>query len=103
MHESWIRTESTYCPPCQQTVTPQSGQETSIIDVKHKTGRHIPTDVVYEESPVGDNNSNGSIERANQAIQGQSRAICGFTERQIGATISLDSSVLKFLVVQLCR
>ena len=63
----------------------QSDQEPSIIDVKHKAGTHIPTEIVYEESPVADSNDNGSIERANQTIQGQT-----------GATIGLDSSVLKW-------
>ena len=76
----------------------QSDQEPSIIDVKHKAGTHIPIEIVYEESPVGDSNANGSIERANQTIQGQIRAIKDCTERQIGATIGLSSSVLKWLV-----
>ena len=66
----------------------QSDQEPSVLDVKHEAGTHIPTDIVY----------NGSIERANQTIQGQIRAIKDYTERQIGATIGLDSSVLKWLV-----
>ena len=53
---------------------------------------------MYEESPVGDSNVNGSIERANQTIQGQIRAIKDYTERWVGATIGLDSSVLRWLV-----
>ena len=76
----------------------QSDQEPSITDVKHKVGTHIPTEILYEESPVGDSNANGSNERANQTIQGQIRAIKDYIERQIGATVSLDSSVLKWLV-----
>ena len=76
----------------------QSDQEPSIIDVKHKGGTHIPTETVHEESPVGDSNANGSIERANQTIRGQIRANKDYIERQIGATIGLDSSVLKWLV-----
>ena len=76
----------------------QSEQEPSIIDVKHKVGTHIPTEIVYEESPVGDSNANGSIERVNQTIQRQIRAIKYCTERQIGATIGLDSPVLEWLV-----
>ena len=80
-----------------QKVILQSDQEPSIIDVKHKAGTHIPIEIVYE-SPVEDSNANGSIERANQTIQGQIRAIKDYTERQIGATIGLDSSVLKWLV-----
>ena len=59
---------------------------------------HIPTEIVYEESPVGDSSASGSIERANQTIQGQIRAIKDYTERRIGATIGLDSSVLTWLV-----
>ena len=81
-----------------QKVILQSDQESSIIDVKHKAGAHIPTEIVHEESPVRGSNANGSIERAIQTIQGQIRAIKDYTERQIGATIGLDSAVLKWLV-----
>ena len=52
----------------------QSDQEPSIIDVEHKSGTHIPTNIVYEESPDGDSNDNGSTERAIQTVQGQIRA-----------------------------
>ena len=76
----------------------QSDQDPRIIDVKLNVSTHIPTEIVCEESPVGDSNANGSIERANQTIQRQIRAIKNYTERQIGATIDLDSSVLKWLV-----
>ena len=81
-----------------QKVILQSDQEPSIIDVKHKAGAHIPTEIVYEESPVGDSNTNGSIERAIQTIQAQIRAIKDYTGRQIGATIGVNSAVLKWLV-----
>ena len=58
-----------------QKVILQSEQEPSIIDVKHKTGTHIPTETVYEESPVGDSNANGSIERVIQTIQENERLV----------------------------
>ena len=51
-----------------QNVILQSDQEPSVIDVKHKSGTHIPTNIVYEESPDGDSNDNGSIERAIQSV-----------------------------------
>ena len=76
----------------------QSDRQPSIIDVKHKAGTHIPTEIVYEKGPVGDSNANGCIERAIQTIQGQIRAIKDFTERQMGAMMSLDTSVLKWLL-----
>ena len=78
-----------------QKVILQSDHEPSNIDAKHKAGTHIPTEIVHEERPVGDSNANGSVERANQTIQGQIRAVKHHTERQIGATIGLDSSVLR--------
>ena len=56
-----------------QKVILQSDQEPSIIDVKHKASTHIPTEILYEENPVGDSNANGSFERATQTIQGQIR------------------------------
>ena len=81
-----------------QKVILQSDQEPSIIVVKHTAGTHIPTEIVYEESSVGYSNANGSVERVNRTIQGQILAIKDYTERQIGATIGLDSSVLNWLV-----
>ena len=72
-----------------QKVILQSDRERSTIDDKHKAATHIPTEIVYEESPVEDSNANGSIERANETIQGQIRATKDYTERRIGATIGL--------------
>ena len=63
-------------------MTLQSDQEPSIIDFKHNAGTNISTEIVHEESPVGDSHSN---ERANQTIHGEIRAINDVTERQIGA------------------
>ena len=81
-----------------QKVILQSDQELSIIEVQHKAGALIPTELVHEERrPVGDSISKGSVKRAHQTIQGQIRATKDFTDRQIGATIGLDSSVLKWL------
>ena len=64
-----------------QKVILQSDQEPSIIDVKHKGGTHMPTEILNGKSAVGDSNANGSIERASQTIQGQIRAIKDYTER----------------------
>ena len=84
-HESWLRRKSART---QRIIHRSSQSDTAVrqkpsnIDVKHKAGTHLPTEIVYEESPVGDGNASGSIERANQTIQGQIRAIKDFTERQ---------------------
>ena len=78
-----------------QKVILQSDPETSMIDVKHKAGTHIPTEIVYEESPSEDSNANGSIERANQTIQGQFRAIKDQKKRSVGQMVL---TILKWLV-----
>ena len=52
-----------------QRVILQCYQEPSSIDFKQKAGTHIPTKIVFEESPLGDSNANGSIERASHTIQ----------------------------------
>ena len=44
-----------------QKVILQSDQETSIMDLKHKVSTHVPTEIVYEESPVGDSNANVAL------------------------------------------
>ena len=69
----------------------------------HKPGTHIPTELVCEERPVGDSNCKGSVERANQTIQGQTRAVKDFTERQVSARIGHDFSVLKWRVRHAAR
>ena len=77
--------------PVLRKVMLPSDQQPSIIDVKHKASTRITTEIVHEERPVGDSNSNGSIKRAEQTIPGQTRAIKDFTERQIGATMGHDN------------
>ena len=78
-----------------ERVIRQSDQEGRIIYVNHEAGTHIPIEIIYEESTVGDSNSMGGVKRANQTIQELIRVIASFTERQIGA---LDSSPLEWLV-----
>ena len=67
-----------------QKVMLQSDQEPSIIDVKNKAGTHIPTKIVYEESPVGHGNY--------KIVQKET------TGGQIGAMMGLDNSTLKWHV-----
>ena len=47
---------------------------TSTMNARHQAGTHIPDELIYEESPIDDSSSNGSIERPNQTIRGQIRA-----------------------------
>ena len=82
-HESWLRRKST-CAQRAVHRSPRSDTAERSRTEHHRrqtqAGTHIPTEIVYEESPVGDINANGSIERANQTIQGQIRVIKDHTE-----------------------
>ena len=101
-HESWLRRKSA----CTQCVVHRSSESDIAKVTKNrasstsntKQARTCQPKSCYEERPVRDSNANGSIERANQTIQGQIRVIKDYTERQIGAPIGLDSSVLKWRV-----
>ena len=72
-HVSWSRRKST----CAQRVVHKSSESDTAVRPRtehhrrqtHKGGTHILTENVYEESPVGDSNSNGSIERQIRAIK----------------------------------
>ena len=51
----------------------QSNQEPAIPGVRNKARQRTMTELVPDESPVGDSDGNGAIERANQAAQGDLR------------------------------
>ena len=76
----------------------QSDQEPAILDVKNRARQHTMTELVPDESPVGDSDGNGAFERANLSVQGQVRVLKVWLELKLGATISLDSATMKWLV-----
>ncbi len=55
------------------------------------------TELVPDESPVGDSDGNGAIERANLAIGGQVRVLMDCFELKLGAAIHLESATMKWL------
>ena len=95
-YDGWTKAFFANVVLCKGTSHGDAGRALAhnVLSTEHRkvilqsAGTHIPTVIVHEESPVGDSNAIGSFERANQTIEG----------RQIGATIGLDSSVLKWLV-----
>ena len=52
-----------------------------------------------EESPVGEHQSNGGIERVNQTLQGQLRSKKLALESRYGETIRGDHSIFPWLVI----
>ena len=66
--------------------------------MKRKCVSHTTARVLLEESPIGDSQSNGAVERANATVQGLVRTIKDYTERMINTKMPLDSACLKWLI-----
>ena len=66
----------------------RSDQEPSIKALKARVKEEMPSiDIVLEESPVGEHQSNGEVENAAGRIQGQYRTIKSDVETQFGHKI----------------
>ena len=79
-------------------MTVKSDQEPAILSLKEATIRERHQDITTEESPVGEHASNGVVERAVQAIQGQARTFKLALEARIGKKLEESSVVLPWLV-----
>jgi hypothetical protein len=75
-------------------------QEPSIVDVAREIARHRGGrfGTAIDNSRVGDSDSNGTIERAIQDVQGQCRCMRSALEERIKTKISLGSPVTPWLV-----
>ena len=75
-------------------------QETAIIDLAREVaryrGEHAGTGIKH--SAVGDSDSNGTIERAIQEIEGQCRTMRSALESRIGQKITLQSPITPWLI-----
>ena len=65
-------------------MTVKSDQEPAILSLKEAAIRERRQDITTEESPVGEHASNGVVERAVQAIQGQARTFKLALEARVG-------------------
>ena len=76
----------------------QGDQELAILDVENTARQHTLTELAPDESPVGDSDGSGAIERANLAVGGQVRVMKDGFELKLGTTIPLESAAMKRLV-----
>ena len=81
-------------------VIAKSDQEPSIIDVAKEIARNREGrfGTAIDNSAVGDSDSNGTIERAIQDVQGQCRTMRSALEDRLKCKISLKSPVVPWLV-----
>ena len=55
----------------------KSDQEASIVALEGAVKRELELEVSFEESPVGEHQSNGAVENAIKRVQGQIRTVKG--------------------------
>ena len=117
---SWVRMElltvtqkehsqPTCCPLVIRKVILHSDQKPNIIDVKNKASTHIPIEIVYEASPVGDTPTEASSEPPKQSKHRFVQSRTSQSDRSLrrwaltkttqhNATQHNASSVMKWLV-----
>ena len=79
-------------------VTLKSDQESAMLTLKEAVKRESPEDVSLEESPVGESQSNGMVERAIQEIQGQVRTLRDAWESRYGCRMQEDNHAVPWMV-----
>ena len=73
-------------------------QEESILAFVKAVKRALARDVVFEQSPVGDPQSNGAAERAVQIAKGMIRTIRDACEANLAGPIPIDSPLMTWVV-----
>ena len=81
-----------------RSTRPQSDQERAIGALKHAVKNERPEDIMMEESPVGESQSNGIIERAIQEVEAQVRTIRLNVEERLNIKIPRDHDSIGWLV-----
>ena len=76
----------------------KSDQEASIVALKGAVKRELELEVSFEESPVGEHQSNGVIENAIGRVQGQIRTVRDALESRIGERVKGNDGVFTWLV-----
>ena len=79
-------------------VAMKSDQEPSILDVKSAVKAQWRGEIVPEESPVGDSQSNGRVERAVRSAQEQVRVLKSALDARYGKKVPGDHAVLPWLM-----
>ena len=78
----------------------KSGQEPAVVDLLREVARFRDTHrVVLEQSPVGDSQGNGIIERANQSVEKMIRVHKLAFESPVGVKPPVKHALLTWLVV----
>ena len=77
----------------------KSDQENSIITLRRDIKDKLRGEVNTEESPVGEHQSSGDVERAARTVTGQFRTLRDQIEHKIGTHLEANSPTLQWLIV----
>ena len=76
----------------------KSDQEPSIKDLAKAVKQDFGGDIILEDSPVGESQSNGSIEAGIKSIEGMIRTIKSFTEEHYNKKIYKEHTIMPWIV-----
>ena len=77
----------------------KADQETELKAVINEVTRlRAPLRTIPENSPKGDSQANGSVERANRSAKAQIRALLFSLEARLGAKVDMSHNVMVWLV-----
>ena len=76
----------------------RSDQEEAIMALKKRVQAEWGDEMMLEESPVGESQSNGVVEKAVQDIQGQFRTLKEGLEERTGKRVPGDNAILAWMV-----
>ena len=75
----------------------KSDQEPAILALKNEIRKNIKEEVVFEESPVGESQSNGMIERAVRDVKAQIRTMKEALDARYGIRIGNEIHAMAWL------
>ena len=79
-------------------ITMKSDTEPAILALRDSVSRKCNAEVITEDTPVGDHQSNGGIENAVKNIRGMIRTVRDAVEESMGEPIKDDSVLMPWLV-----
>ena len=81
---------------CKKVII-KSDQEPAIMALKEEVRRRLDQDVIFEESPIGESQSNGRVERVVRTVKGHIRTMKEALDSRFQERIPLDHQVMSWL------
>ena len=76
----------------------KSDNEPSILELKRAVQDVFKGEIIPEESPVGESQSNGKVEAGIQSVEGQARTMLKAFEERYGVVLDFEHPIFPWLV-----